>query len=158
MTRTKAISLGTAAAVISALLFAAPAANAAIDSSAASTADGAAPPSMVDGRSSTDADCLEDRFCLDAPLKRWAVAVWLSRLIYGDDAAPVSTSRFVDVDAEQDWWAGHVERLADLGVVTACSVDPPRFCPDRLVSRSEMAALLGRASDKAHSESATGHR
>ena len=41
------------------------------------------------------------------------------------------------------WWAPHVKRLADGGVTQGCSWD--RFCPDRPVTRGQMATFLLRA-------------
>lgn len=51
---------------------------------------------------------------------------------------------FTDVCA--GYWAFHsIERLVDTGITGGCQVDPPRFCPEDHVKRSEMAAFIGRA-------------
>jgi len=68
------------------------------------------------------------------------------RIVDAADPAPVSRSRFSDMDASL-WWAAHVERLADLGVTRGCVSDPPSYCPDQTVKRSEMASFLVRAFD-----------
>ena len=38
-----------------------------------------------------------------------------------------------------------MERLAALEVTSGCRVDPLRYCPDRSVSRAQMATFLVRA-------------
>ena len=86
-------------------------------------------------------ECAAGRFCPNLPIQRWVVAVWLVRALDGADPAPVERSRFADVD-EGAWWAGHVERLADLGVTRGCEVKPARFCPGRATTRAEMATFL----------------
>ena len=83
-------------------------------------------------------------FCPGDPIPRWMMAVWLARVVDGGDPEPVSASRFVDVDAGQ-WWAGHVERLAELGITVGCVSEPAQFCPDDPVTRAQMATFLNRA-------------
>ena len=91
-----------------------------------------------------------DRFCSGDPLDRKTLAVWLVRVLDGEDApgfAGASTggaSRFADVAASLPE-GPFVERLADLGVVSGCGGSPARFCPDEAVSRAEMAVWLDRA-------------
>ena len=83
-------------------------------------------------------------FCPGDPIPRWMMAVWLARVVDGGDPEPVSASRFVDVDAGQ-WWAGHVERLAELGITVGCVSEPAQFCPDDPVTRAQTATFLNRA-------------
>ena len=64
--------------------------------------------------------CAPGLFCPGDPIPRWMVAVWLVRVVDGQDPEPVSSSRFSDVDAGQ-WWSGHVERLAELGITAGCT-------------------------------------
>ena len=90
-------------------------------------------------------DCGQNRFCPTDALPRWAFAVWLVRILDGDDPTPRS-SRFADVTGSP-WWEPHVERLAELGVTAGCSTNPLRFCPDRSVNRAQMASFLARAFD-----------
>ena len=90
-------------------------------------------------------DCGQNRFCPTDPLPRWAIAVWLVRILDGDDPTPRS-ARFADVTGNP-WWESHVERLAELGVTAGCATNPLRFCPDRTVSRAQMASFLARAFD-----------
>ena len=89
-------------------------------------------------------ECEPGLFCPEGPLRRWEMAVWLVRLLDGDDPDPVSVARFSDVDPDQ-WWAAHVERLADLGITAGCGREPARFCPDAPMSRAQMARFLRRA-------------
>ena len=88
--------------------------------------------------------CRSDRLCPQEPLPRWAMAVWLVRALDGRDPPRSGGSRFADV-ASWQWWAPHVERLADLGVTRGCKTGPARFCPARPVTRAQMASFLQRA-------------
>jgi len=90
------------------------------------------------------AECGPGLFCPGDPIPRWLAAVWLVRALDGQDPAPISASRFADVDAGQSW-AAHVERLAESGITVGCGTEPVRFCPDDPVTRAETASLLVRA-------------
>ena len=89
-------------------------------------------------------ECAPGLFCPGDPIPRWMMAVWLVRVVDGEDPEPVSASRFSDVDAGQ-WWAGHVERLAELGITVGCVSEPAQYCPDDPVTRAQMATFLRRA-------------
>ena len=89
-------------------------------------------------------ECSEGDICPDDPIKRWTMAVWLTRALEDDEPAAADRSRFVDVDPSE-WWVGHLERFADLGVTHGCGSDPPQYCPLDDVTRGQMAALLVRA-------------
>ncbi|MYA84677.1 MAG: hypothetical protein F4Y12_03730 [Acidimicrobiaceae bacterium] len=89
-------------------------------------------------------ECGPGRFCPGDPIPRWLAAVWLVRTVDGQDPEPISTSRFADVDAGQ-WWAAHVERLAELGITVGCGAEPARYCPDDPVTRAQTASFLKRA-------------
>ena len=86
-------------------------------------------------------ECAPGRICPDRPLKRWEMAVWLTRALDNAEPAAITASRFDDVDAAS-WWAAHVERFAELGITAGCSADPPRYCPNTSVTRGQMAAFL----------------
>jgi carboxyl-terminal processing protease len=88
--------------------------------------------------------CAPGLFCPGDPIPRWMMAVWLVRVADGQDPAPISSSRFSDVDAGQ-WWAAHVERLAELGITAGCASEPAEYCPDAAVTRAQMATFLRRA-------------
>ena len=89
-------------------------------------------------------ECGPGLFCPGDPVPRWLMAVWLVRIVDGQDPEPVSTSRFADVDAGQ-WWAAHAERLAELGIARGCGAGPARYCPDDPVTRAQAATFLQRA-------------
>ena len=89
-------------------------------------------------------ECAPGRFCPGEPLKRWVMAIWLVRILDGEDPSSVSVSLFADVDSGE-WWAPFVERLADLGVTAGCKTGPLRYCPDDTVTRAQMASFLTRA-------------
>ena len=92
-------------------------------------------------------DCDEGRFCPEEPLKRWQMAVWLIRALGETDPDPATQTRFGDV-SDDDWWAPHVERMADLGITVGCSSwVPTKYCPDNNVNRGQMASFLTRALD-----------
>ncbi len=92
-----------------------------------------------------DTDCGPGRFCPDDLVDRQTVAVWLIRLL-NEDSLPTTPSRFADVDPDS-FGADEIERLAELGITNGCGQEPARFCPDRQVSRSHLAAFLVRAYD-----------
>ena len=89
-------------------------------------------------------ECGARKFCPGDPAKRWAVAVWIVRVIDGVDPFPVKESRFADVD-DDEWWMPYVERLADLQITAGCKTNPLRFCPDQTVTRARMASFLVQA-------------
>ena len=82
-------------------------------------------------------------FCPDEPLDRQTMAVWVVRLSSRDDPAPISESRFDDVDAGS-FYAPFIERMAERGITTGCG-DGSGFCPDATVTRAQMAVFLSRA-------------
>ena len=85
----------------------------------------------------------DDGFCPDEALDRKTMAVWVVRLLDGEDPQAASESRFDDVDAAS-FYAPFIERLAELEVTTGCG-DGSGFCPDRSVNRAQMATFLSRA-------------
>ena len=91
-------------------------------------------------------DCGQEQFCPDEGISRRTFAVWLVRVL--EDTTPVVSqhdmSSFEDVSVD-DWEAPYIVRLAELGITAGCLSDPPRFCPDRSVSRAQMASFLVRA-------------
>ena len=88
--------------------------------------------------------CDDGRFCPSDPIKRSTMAVWLVRALEDADPPQAQNSRFADVTDDPSW-AGHVERVAQLGITVGCATGPLRYCPERPVSRAEMATFLTRA-------------
>ena len=85
----------------------------------------------------------EAGFCPSDPIDRKTMAVWIVRVLDGADPEAISESRFDDVDAD-DFYAPFIERMAELEVTQGCG-DGTGFCPDRVVSRAQMAVFLTRA-------------
>ena len=88
--------------------------------------------------------CGVDMFCPDEPIERSTMAVWLIRALGDSEPSAAGATRFADIDAGQ-WWAPHVERLADLEITVGCKREPLRYCPNRPVTRAQMATFLARA-------------
>lgn len=81
------------------------------------------------------------RFCPDDPITRGEVAVFLARAL---NLAASGTDHFVDDN--NSVFEGGINRIADANITLGCN--PPsftRFCPDRTLTRAEMATLLVRA-------------
>ena len=82
--------------------------------------------------------------CPSEALQRWEMAVWLVRVLDRANPSQQATTRFDDVDSGL-WWVTYTDRLADLGVTAGCKTEPLRFCPDKPVTRAQMATFLARA-------------
>jgi hypothetical protein len=63
-----------------------------------------------------------------------SVRVWLLEIAY---------TSFEDVPLWQDYY-DWIERLVDADITDGCTVDPPKFCPDQVVTRAQMAIFLER--------------
>jgi hypothetical protein len=86
--------------------------------------------------------CDEDSYCPAEPLRREEMAELLVRAFGYDDPGPGDW--FTDV-GESPFRAA-IDRLKTAGITKGC--DPPaneRFCPDRSLTRGEMATFLARA-------------
>ena len=90
-----------------------------------------------------DTECGPGRICPTEPMLRWVMAVWLVRAVDGADPTGSASGRFSDV-SPNEWWATHVERLAELEVTLGCG-DGTGFCPADAVTRAQMATFLVRA-------------
>ena len=87
---------------------------------------------------------VNDRFCPRREVTRDQMAAFLSRTLELSDA---SGGGFADVPSGSTF-ERDIDRLATAGITRGCN--PPtndRFCPDRSVTRAEMAAFLARALD-----------
>ena len=85
----------------------------------------------------------DEGFCPDEVIDRQTMAVWVVRMLDGENPPSISRSRFGDVDAGS-LHAPFIERMADLGVTSGCG-DGTNFCPHGSVTRAQMAAFLSRA-------------
>lgn len=79
-----------------------------------------------------------NRICPHHRITRGGLAIMLARAV---DAKPSSTDHFKDDDGHVA--EGAINGLADAGISVGCDKD--RFCPNRQVTRGEMAALITRA-------------
>ncbi len=84
-----------------------------------------------------------DRFCPDDPVTRGEMAAFLARAL----KLPITgLDHFIDDDGSV--FEGAIDRIASARITVGCN--PPsntRYCPDRAVTRAEMAAFLVRAFD-----------
>jgi hypothetical protein len=82
-----------------------------------------------------------DRYCPEKTVTRGQMAVFLARAL---DLGPTSNDYFID--DETSLFEAGINRLRAAGITQGCN--PPannRFCPDRDMTRGEMAAMLARA-------------
>ena len=93
-----------------------------------------------------DTECGDELFCPDLPMTRWAMAVWILRILADEPDTVIGVSRFADI-APGHWWIRYVERLADRKITIGCKLEPFQYCPDRPVTRAQMASFLVRALD-----------
>jgi hypothetical protein len=86
---------------------------------------------------------LNSRYCPGDAVTRGQMATFLSRALHLEAAL---SDHFIDDDSHL--FEGAINRLATAGITLGCN--PPandRFCPDREMTRGEMAAMLVRAFD-----------
>ena len=69
------------------------------------------------------------------------MAAFLQRAFNLDTGPP---ARFVDV-APTSVFAASIDALAAARVTAGCATDPPRYCPQKAVTRGQMATFLARA-------------
>ena len=81
------------------------------------------------------------RYCPDSPVRRAQMATFLVRAFEPETA--VAPAGFVDT--ARNVHAGHIDALADSGITVGCASEPARYCPDRPVTRAQMASFLNRA-------------
>jgi glucose/arabinose dehydrogenase len=97
-------------------------------------------------RDGVTAGCGPGVYCPSAPVLRSQIAVFLLKSEHGAAYVPPACAGiFADVPCPStpnfpysDW----IERLSQEGVTGGCFTNPLRYCPDRSVSRAEMAVLL----------------
>ena len=81
------------------------------------------------------------RFCPHTPVERGEVAGFLARAF---DLPAADTAGFVDVPVSHAH-ASDIDRLAAARITAGCAGGPARYCPERNVTRAEMATFLARA-------------
>ena len=93
-----------------------------------------------------DTECDDQLFCPHLPLTRWAMAVWILRVLVDYPPTVIGSSRFADIP-DGTWWIRYVEHLHDRKITIGCTLDPLRYCPDKPVTRAQMTSFLVRALD-----------
>ena len=100
---------------------------------------------MVDSGLFEQIECAAGGFCPNDPAPRRVVAVWLHNALTNRDT-PIAAAVFADTSDSDDYrWRHHADALHEMGVTYGCRAEPLRFCPDRAVTRGQLAALLSRA-------------
>ncbi len=95
-------------------------------------------------RAGITAGCGGGNFCVDSPVTREQMAVFLLKAEHGGDyLPPPCTGVFTDVSCTPgvgfpDW----IEQLYAEHVTGGCVADPLQYCPGRAVTRAEMAVFL----------------
>jgi peptidoglycan/xylan/chitin deacetylase (PgdA/CDA1 family) len=85
-----------------------------------------------------------NRYCPDNSVTRGQMAAFLVRTLGLSDGA--GSNAFTDDD--DSIFEADIERLAEAGITKGCNPpDNSKFCPDRRISREEIAAFLARAFD-----------
>jgi hypothetical protein len=82
-------------------------------------------------------------FCPDRSLTRGEMATLLIRAIGGDPTSYNPIPYFADVPLGNPFFAW-IQKLYELGITTGCASNPLMFCPDRSVTRGEIAAFTTR--------------
>jgi hypothetical protein len=87
------------------------------------------------------AGCGGGKYCPDNPITRAEIAVFLLVAEHGPGWVPPAPTGTVFSDVPSGHWAGaYIEALASEGITGGCGMGA--FCPDRPVTRAEMAVFL----------------
>ena len=81
------------------------------------------------------------KLCPHDPMNRGQMAAFLVRTL---DLPPAGRAAFVDVGTGHPF-AEDIDRLAGARMTAGCRADPVLYCPDRNVTRVQMATFLARA-------------
>ena len=79
------------------------------------------------------------RFCPYKAVTRAQMATFLTKAF---DLPAASTAGFADTAGNTHEAA--IDALATAGVTAGCETDPPRYCPQKPVTRAQMATFLAR--------------
>ena len=80
------------------------------------------------------------QYCPDSSVSRAQMATFLKRAF---DLEPAPAAGFTDVSGASH--GANINALAAAGITVGCSRDPLQYCPDRSVTRAQMASFLARA-------------
>jgi ELWxxDGT repeat protein len=90
--------------------------------------------------------CGQGRYCPDQAVTRAEAAVFAVRGVHGTGFVPPPATGTVFEDVSAGFWAAPwIEQLAADGLTRGCNLTPPLYCPERLLTRAEIAVLLLRA-------------
>jgi hypothetical protein len=85
--------------------------------------------------------CSPSKYCPDSPVRRSEVAVFLLKTKHGSSyTPPAATGDVFDDVPSGAFAAAWIEELSAEGITGGCG--PRKFCPDNLVTREQMAALI----------------
>jgi len=87
------------------------------------------------------------RYCPERQVTRAEMSVFILRAVHGAGyTPPAATGIFADVpEAGKEWMQPWIEQFYREGITGGCDTDPLRFCPERPVTRAEMATFIDRA-------------
>ncbi len=81
------------------------------------------------------------RYCPDDFVTRAQMAVYLVQAL--GIVVPVPTGNPIFTDVPADYWAyKHIQFINTLGIASGCSSNPMKYCPDDLITKAEISALL----------------
>ncbi|MBI3172296.1 MAG: S-layer homology domain-containing protein [Chloroflexi bacterium] len=84
------------------------------------------------------------RYCPEGNVTRAQMAVFLLRAEHGSNYQPPSVSSTIFSDVPGNYWAAPwIQQLSNEGITSGCSAT--EYCPDRSITRAEMAIFLLRA-------------
>ena len=89
--------------------------------------------------------CGNGYYCPNRSVTRAEMAIFLLRSIHGSDYTPPATTGIFDDVSATFWAADWIEQLYKEGITSGCSKSPMLYCPNRSVTRAEMAIFLLRA-------------
>ena len=85
-------------------------------------------------------------YCPDRDVTRAHMASFLARAFGLNDGSQVPDAGFTDVN-DRGAHAESINRIAALGITTGCTPDRLSYCPNRSVTRAQMATFILRACD-----------
>jgi hypothetical protein len=91
------------------------------------------------------------RYCPERNVTRAEMAVFILRAVHGASYVPPppgGSPIFADVPVPgKEWMQAWIEAFYNQGITTGCAAGPLRYCPEREVTRAEMAVFILRAFD-----------